>query len=162
MTNDVIEYDSAGNVTENTYAQVNKVNCISSSDLVNWTDHGTIEVADPNDAATWVACSWAPCATHKTINGQEKFFLYFCNDCIGETSIFPSFVATILVRLNLRPEIFPKTGFPLCAFSFSGSIFLNLLFKCLFDKSPVSLYFLIHSIIAFFPTRNTLLVSFKL
>lgn len=79
MTNDVIEYDSDGNVTENTYAQVNKINCISSDDMVNWTDHGAIVVADSEGAATWATCSWAPCAAHKTINGKEKFFLYFCN-----------------------------------------------------------------------------------
>lgn len=79
MTNDVIEYDSSGNVTENTYAQVNKINCISSDDMVNWTDHGAIEVAGANGAATWATCSWAPCAAHKTIDGKEKFFLYFCN-----------------------------------------------------------------------------------
>ncbi len=79
MTNDVIEYDSNGNVTENTYALVNKINCISSDDMVNWTDHGAIEVAGPNGVASWATCSWAPCATHKTINGKEKFFLYFCN-----------------------------------------------------------------------------------
>lgn len=78
-TNDVIEYDSSGNVVENTYAQVNKINCISSDDMVNWTDHGAIEVAGSSGAATWATNSWAPCATHKTINGQEKFFLYFCN-----------------------------------------------------------------------------------
>ncbi len=78
-TNDVIEYDSNGNVTENTYAQVNKINCISSDDMVNWTDHGAIEVAGSSGAATWATCSWAPCAAHKTINGKEKFFLYFCN-----------------------------------------------------------------------------------
>ncbi|MDE5936736.1 MAG: endo-1,4-beta-xylanase, partial [Ruminococcus sp.] len=28
MTNDIIEYDANGNVTENTYGQVNKINCI--------------------------------------------------------------------------------------------------------------------------------------
>lgn len=78
-TNDVIEYDSSGNVAENTYAQVNKINCISSDDMVNWTDHGAIEVAGSNGAAKWADCSWAPCAAHKTINGREKFFLYFCN-----------------------------------------------------------------------------------
>lgn len=78
-TNDVIEYDSSGNVTENTYALVNKINCISSDDMVNWTDHGAIEVAGSNGAAKWATCSWAPCAAHKTINGKEKFFLYFCN-----------------------------------------------------------------------------------
>ena len=79
MTNDVIEYDANGNVTENTYALVNKINCLSSDDMVNWTDHGAIAVAGENGAAKWASCSWAPCAAHKTINGKEKFFLYFCN-----------------------------------------------------------------------------------
>lgn len=78
-TNDVIEYDSNGNVTENTYALINKINCISSDDMVNWTDHGAIEVAGSSGAAKWATCSWAPCAAHKTIDGKEKFFLYFCN-----------------------------------------------------------------------------------
>ena len=78
-TNDVIEYDSSGNVTENTYANVNKINCISSDDMVNWTDHGAIPVAGTDGIAKWATCSWAPCAAHKTINGKEKFFLYFCN-----------------------------------------------------------------------------------
>ena len=78
-TNDVIEYDSNGNVAENTYALINKINCISSDDMVNWTDHGAIEVAGSNGVAKWANCSWAPCAAHKTINGKEKFFLYFCN-----------------------------------------------------------------------------------
>lgn len=78
-TNDVIEYDNSGNIVENTYGQVNKINCISSDDMVNWTDHGAIEVAGTDGIATWATCSWAPCAAHKTINGQEKFFLYFCN-----------------------------------------------------------------------------------
>ncbi|MGN1480510.1 endo-1,4-beta-xylanase [Porcipelethomonas sp.] len=78
-TNDVIEYDDSGNVVENTYAQINKINCISSDDMVNWTDHGSIEVAGENGIAKWTSNSWAPCAAHKTINGKEKFFLYFCN-----------------------------------------------------------------------------------
>ena len=78
-TNDVIEYDNDGKVTENTYAQINKINCLSSADLVNWTDHGAIPVAGTDGIAKWATCSWAPCAAHKTINGKEKFFLYFCN-----------------------------------------------------------------------------------
>ncbi|MDE5835313.1 MAG: family 43 glycosylhydrolase, partial [Ruminococcus sp.] len=79
MTNDVVEYDSNGNVTENTYGKVNKINCISSDDMVNWTDHGCINVAGSDGVAKWASLSWAPCAAHKTINGKEKFFLYFCN-----------------------------------------------------------------------------------
>lgn len=79
MTNDVIERDSNGKVGENTYALINQINCISSDDMVNWTDHGAIPAVGPNGIAKWAGCSWAPCAAHKTINGKEKFFLYFCN-----------------------------------------------------------------------------------
>ena len=78
-TNDVIEYDKDGNVVENTYAKINKINVISSSDLVNWTDHGAIPVAGANGIADWANNSWAPCAAHKVIDGKDKFFLYFCN-----------------------------------------------------------------------------------
>ena len=78
-TNDVIEYNADGTVRENSYAQINKINCISSSDLVNWTDHGAIPVAGRNGIAKWAVNSWAPAACHKVINGEDKFFLYFCN-----------------------------------------------------------------------------------
>lgn len=78
-TNDVVEYDDNGAVTENTYAQVNQINCLSSSDLVNWEDHGAITVAGKTGASKWGSNAWAPCAAHKTINGKEKFFLYYAN-----------------------------------------------------------------------------------
>ena len=79
MTDDIIEYDGSGKVHENTYGKIKTINCISSDDLVNWTDHGKIYVAGPAGIAKWAGNSWAPCAAHKTIDGQEKFFLYFCN-----------------------------------------------------------------------------------
>jgi len=79
MTDDLLEYDAEGKVKENSYQQIRTINCISSDDMVNWTDHGKIRVAGPYGAAKWAANSWAPCAAHKTVNGQEKFFLYFCN-----------------------------------------------------------------------------------
>ena len=79
MTDDLLEYDAGGKVKENSYSQIRTINCISSADLVNWTDHGKIRVAGAYGAAKWAVNSWAPCAAHKTINGQEKFFLYFCN-----------------------------------------------------------------------------------
>lgn len=72
-------YDNNGVVQNNTYGNIQTVNCISSSDLINWTDHGTINVAGNSGAAKWAANSWAPTAAHKTINGKEKFFLYFAN-----------------------------------------------------------------------------------
>ena len=79
MTDDIIERDSAGNVKENSYSQIRCINYISSEDMVNWTDHGRIRVAGAGGIARGANNSWAPCAAHKTIDGQEKFFLYFCN-----------------------------------------------------------------------------------
>ncbi|MBR6616911.1 MAG: family 43 glycosylhydrolase, partial [Oscillospiraceae bacterium] len=81
-TNDAFEYDNNGNLKENSY-DVATINCMSSDDLVNWTDHGPIPVARQGGAASWAWASWAPCAAHKTINGQEKFFLYFANSAGG-------------------------------------------------------------------------------
>ena len=51
--------------------------------MVNWTDHGSINVAGSGGAAAWASNSWAPAACHKTINGKEKFFLYFANNGNG-------------------------------------------------------------------------------
>lgn len=79
MTDDIVEYDGSGKVKENSYSQIRCINCISSDDLVNWTDHGRIPVAGREGIAKWAGNSWAPCAAHKTIDGKEKFFLYFCN-----------------------------------------------------------------------------------
>ncbi len=84
-TNDVIEYNADGTVKENGYGLVNKINCISSSDLVNWTDHGAIPVAGSNGILTWARNSWAPCAAHKVIDGKDQFFLYSCNNGNGVT-----------------------------------------------------------------------------
>ncbi len=72
-----------GSVDTNTYGQITQINCMSSADLVNWTDHGQINVARSGGAASWAWNSWAPCATHKKINGKEKFFLYFANSSNG-------------------------------------------------------------------------------
>ena len=83
MTNDSQEYEAQNNGSvDNTYGNINTINVISSADMVNWTDHGSIPVAgknNPDGAAKWATCSWAPAAAHKTIDGKEKFFLYFAD-----------------------------------------------------------------------------------
>ena len=68
---------------KNEYGKINTINVMSSADLVNWSDHGTIDVAGSNGIAKWASNSWAPTAAHKTINGKEKFFLYFANNASG-------------------------------------------------------------------------------
>lgn len=81
MTNDSqqLSYDGEGNAVENTYGLIKTLNCVSSNDLVNWTDHGTIKVGTPNGATNWANNSWAPAAAHKIIDGKEQFFVYFAN-----------------------------------------------------------------------------------
>ena len=68
---------------KNEYGRINTLNVMSSADLVNWSDHGTISVAGGGGAAKWAANSWAPTAGHKAINGKEKFFVYFANNASG-------------------------------------------------------------------------------
>ncbi|WP_049945778.1 endo-1,4-beta-xylanase [Butyrivibrio sp. LC3010] len=79
-TNDSQEL--AGN-NENTYGKIDTLNCYSSKDLVNWTDHGTFKIAGGSGAAKWAKNSWAPCIATKKINGKDKFFLYFANNGSG-------------------------------------------------------------------------------
>lgn len=79
MTGDVPEYNPDGSNKDNTYSKVNTLCVISSDDLVNWTDHGTIYAADMRGGAKWGKNSWAPAACCKEIDGQMKFFLYFAN-----------------------------------------------------------------------------------
>ena len=47
--------------------------CVSSSDLKNWTDHGSVFRAA--DSTKWAKKTWAPAA----IERDGKFFLYFGN-----------------------------------------------------------------------------------
>ena len=79
MTNDVLERGADQSIRENSYSLIKQISCISSDDLVNWTDHGLIPVAGKTGIAKWAGNSWAPCAAHKVIDGEERFFLYFCN-----------------------------------------------------------------------------------
>ncbi|RUS43813.1 carbohydrate-binding protein [Cohnella sp. AR92] len=83
MTNDVFEYNADGTVKDNGYGLINKITVVSSSDMVNWTDHGEILAAGSGGAAKWATNSWAPAAAHKTIDGKEKFFLYFADSANG-------------------------------------------------------------------------------
>ena len=83
MTGDLYEYDEDGKLKPNSYQLINKLNVISSDDLVNWTDHGTIFAASATGAAKWGNNSWAPAVAYKEIDGKMKFFVYFANSGNG-------------------------------------------------------------------------------
>ena len=77
------EYDANGNIKDNGYGQIKTLTILSSADLVNWTNEGQVKVAGSFGAAKWASNSWAPAATHRTVDGREKFFLYFANSAGG-------------------------------------------------------------------------------
>lgn len=63
----------------NDYSNIVTIRVLSSADLVNWEDHGSIRAAGSTGAAGWAGNSWAPCAAWKNIDGKDRFFLYFAN-----------------------------------------------------------------------------------
>ena len=77
MTGDTPSYNPDKTVKENTYGNIKTINVISSADLVNWTDHGTIYAASKTGAATWGANSWAPAAAYKNIDGKDYIIRRF-------------------------------------------------------------------------------------
>lgn len=79
MTQDVFEKSSDGTIKDNSYSKIKSIRVISSKDMVNWTDHGEIHVADGIVGAKWAKNSWAPAVAWKNIDGQDKFFLYFAD-----------------------------------------------------------------------------------
>lgn len=58
------------------YGTINQITVISSDDLVNWTDHGEIQVAGSTGVAPFTGNSWAPGMAKKTVNGVDKYFLH--------------------------------------------------------------------------------------
>ncbi|WP_203230804.1 family 43 glycosylhydrolase [Agromyces humi] len=82
MTNDTQGYapnPTTGVSPSINYGNINQVTLISSTDLVNWTDHGEIQVAGPNGVAPFTGNSWAPGMAKQVVNGKEKYFLYYAN-----------------------------------------------------------------------------------
>lgn len=71
--------DPSGNIADNSFGKVQTLNVLSSDDMVNWQNEGYVRVAGENGVAKWAGHSWAPAAAHKTVNGKEKFFLYFAD-----------------------------------------------------------------------------------
>ena len=86
MTNDSHCYDQTPKdangkpLAANKYSTISTITVVSSSDLVNWVDHGEIDVSK---ITSWAKNSWAPSACWKRINGKDKFFLYFADNANG-------------------------------------------------------------------------------
>lgn len=79
MTNDSQQYEATGFAGENNYGKIAGIHIISTDDMVNWTDHGIFQITGKAGVCSYMNSCWAPCATHKTVNGKEKFYIYFTN-----------------------------------------------------------------------------------
>ena len=79
MTGDEPAVTGGDRPKTNDYSNIVSLRVLSSADLVNWTDHGSVRAAGGSGAARWASNSWAPCAAWKTIGGKDRFFLYFAN-----------------------------------------------------------------------------------
>ena len=89
-SNDSQEFIANGKGGENSYGKIKSLVVFSTDDLVNWTFHGTIDVAKLCSSWTgnpWYKGfmnSWAPSVTWRTTeDGKEEFFLYFANTSHG-------------------------------------------------------------------------------
>ena len=85
-TNDMQQFEFSKGKIENNYGKIASLNIFSSKDLVNWTNHGEIQVAgksNPQAAARWANNSWAPAVAWKNIDGKDKFFIYFADNGSG-------------------------------------------------------------------------------
>ncbi|MDQ0613977.1 arabinoxylan arabinofuranohydrolase [Microbacterium sp. W4I4] len=93
-TNDNQDYtardkDAFGYATSDGQYNVTTLNVSSTTDMVNWVDHGEVPVAGPDGVAPWAGRSWAPAAIAREVKNPEtgemetKIFLYFCNGGSG-------------------------------------------------------------------------------
>ena len=80
-TNDTQQFFKNGKTGGNGYGDIKSLVVFSTEDMVNWTFHGTIDVAKLCSSWGWrFAASWAPSAVWRTnADGDDEFFLYFAN-----------------------------------------------------------------------------------
>lgn len=89
-SNDHQQFIKNGKKGENGYGDIKSLVVFSTDDMVNWTFHGTIDVAKL--CSTWSTSkwwrafhnSWAPSVMWRTTDdGKDEFFLYFANNSHG-------------------------------------------------------------------------------
>lgn len=80
-TNDNQQFERVGKEGKNTYEHIHSLVMISSSDMVNWTYHGIIDVGS---ISPWGQASWAPSiVSRKEEDGKVHFYLYYSNSGNG-------------------------------------------------------------------------------
>lgn len=79
MSSDTYVYNNDGSIKDNDFSGLDRIQVISSADMVNWTDHGAIPVAGANNKnngrgiAKWAGNSWAPAIAQKSMAKINSF-----------------------------------------------------------------------------------------
>ena len=80
-TNDNQQLEQVGKEGRNTYERIHSLVMLSTDDMVNWTFHGTIDVAS---ISPWGMASWAPSIVSRVEeDGKTHFYLYYSNSGAG-------------------------------------------------------------------------------
>ena len=79
MSGDQLCRGADGEYCDNAYESITGISVISSSDMVNWTDHGEIKAAGADGIASWAVSAISPCCVVRNTPRGERFYLYFSN-----------------------------------------------------------------------------------
>lgn len=135
----------------NGYGGITRLNVMSTSDMVNWVDHGAVPVARAGGAAPWARNSWAPAAIEK----DGKVYLYFCDSGTG-TAVIVGGSPLGPWQDPLGKKIIPDTvsrdyiaggGFPAGMWLFDPDVFID-------DDGQAYLYFGGNSVIGTSPNQQ--------
>ncbi|WP_223849506.1 MULTISPECIES: family 43 glycosylhydrolase [Microbacterium] len=143
-TNDTQQYeanskDANGLPTQsNGYGAITTLNVMSTTDMVNWVDHGAVPIAGAGSAAPWSRNSWAPAAIEK----DGKVYLYFCDNGTGTAVVVggsPLGPWTDPLGKKIIPDTVSRDyinsgGFPAGMWLFDPEIFID-------DDGQAYLYF---------------------
>lgn len=84
LTNDQQNYELGLRQGANDYQNIMSIRVVSTADMVNWQDHGVINMTGPNGICKKYAGkgshSWAPSVVWRNENGKDRFYLYYTNN----------------------------------------------------------------------------------
>ena len=113
----------------NGYGGITRLNVMSTSDMVNWVDHGTVPIAREGGAAPWARNSWAPAAIEK----DGKVYLYFCDSGTGTAVVvggsplgpWEDPLGKKIIPDTVSPDYIADGGFPAGMWLFDPEVFID-------------------------------------
>lgn len=84
MTNDQQNYEIGMREGGNDYKNITSIRIISTDDMVNWQDHGVVNLTGETGICSSYAGegshSWAPSVVYRNENGKDRFYMYYTNN----------------------------------------------------------------------------------